>query len=66
MASDKPNIDPRLTALVVVGVTVVFMVTAIAAIATHSQVGPEWFVLMGAVVGGVLGYGALNRGGGER
>ena len=61
---NKPGgIDPRLTALVVICVTVAFCVVVVAATVTKSSVDGAWFALMGTVVGGVLGYGVLNRGG---
>lgn len=60
MAS-PPQLDPWVTAFLVVGLTGVFIITALNAVIRGVSFDPAWFWLMGGVAGGVLGYGAVRR-----
>ena len=57
----RTPIDPRLIALVVAGVTVVFILTAVVAVIRNQTIDSGWFMLMGGIAGGVLSYGVVTR-----
>ena len=57
----SPGIDPRLVGFMVIGITTVFLITAISAVIRNQTVDAGWFLLMGGIAGGVLSYGVVKK-----
>lgn len=61
MTTPNPGFPPRLVALVVIVISLVFLLTSLVSLWANRRVDPELYGLMGLVAGAVLGIPILKN-----